>query len=173
MQWKQSSREPSSHFFAIDWSRVQKLPVVREARFEGIWKRMGHSAVQSVSMAELLSGKSTEEAVATLADLIAQEVAKLMGISVKELNVHQPISDIGMDSLMVVELAVALEERIGLKIPAVSLSGGATIQTMAERFWQMLNKSSEEEQVLDTLASQHGVELSGDMKKEVLKDASA
>ena len=44
---------------------------------------------------------------------------------------------------------------------------------MAERFWQMLNKSSEEEQVLDTLASQHGVELSGDMKKEVLKDASA
>lgn len=168
-----SSREPSSHFFAIDWSRVQKLPVVREARFEGIWKRMGHSAVQSVSMAELLSGKSTEEAVATLADLIAQEVAKLMGISVKELNVHQPISDIGMDSLMVVELAVALEERIGFKIPAVSLSGGATIQTMAERFWQMLNKSSEEEQVLDTLASQHGVELSGDMKKEVLKDASA
>lgn len=168
-----SSREPSSHFFAIDWSRVQKLPVVREARFEGIWKRMGHSAVQSVSMAELLSGKSTEEGVATLADLIAQEVAKLMGISVKELNVHQPISDIGMDSLMVVELAVALEERIGFKIPAVSLSGGATIQTMAERFWQMLNKSSEEEQVLDTLASQHGVELSGDMKKEVLKDASA
>lgn len=168
-----SSREPSSHYFAIDWSRVQKLPVVREARFEGIWKRMGHSAVQSVSMAELLSGKSTEEGVATLADLIAQEVSKLMGISVKELNVHQPISDIGMDSLMVVELAVALEERIGFKIPAVSLSGGATIQTMAERFWQMLNKSSEEEQVLDTLASQHGVELSGDMKKEVLKDASA
>lgn len=168
-----SFREPSSHFFAIDWSRVQKLPMVREARFEGIWKRMGHSAVQSVSMAELLSGKSTEEGVATLADLIAQEVAKLMGISVKELNVHQPISDIGMDSLMVVELAVALEERIGFKIPAVSLSGGATIQTMAERFWQMLNKSSEEEQVLDTLASQHGVELSGDMKKEVLKDASA
>lgn len=168
-----SFREPSSHFFAIDWSRVQKLPMVREARFEGIWKRMGHSAVQSVSMAELLSGKSTEEGVATLADLIAQEVAKLMGISVKELNVHQPISDIGMDSLMGVELAVALEERIGFKIPAVSLSGGATIQTMAERFWQMLNKSSEEEQVLDTLASQHGVELSGDMKKEVLKDASA
>lgn len=168
-----SFREPSSHFFAIDWSRVQKLPMVREARFEGIWKRMGHSAVQSVSMAELLSGKSTEEGVATLADLIAQEVAKLMGISVKELNVHQPISDIGMDSLIVVELAVALEERIGFKIPAVSLSGGATIQTMAERFWQMLNKSSEEEQVLDTLASQHGVELSGDMKKEVLKDASA
>lgn len=167
-----AAREASSHFFAIDWSRVQKLPVAREARFEGIWKRMGHSAVQSVSMADLLAGKSADEAVATLADLIAQEVAKLMGMSVKELNVHQPISDIGMDSLMVVELAVALEERIGLKIPAVSLSGGATIQTMAERFWQMLNKSSEDEQVLDTLASKHGLELSGDLKNEVLKDVA-
>ena len=165
-------REPASHFFAIDWSRVQKLPVVREARFEGIWKRMGRHAVQAVSMAELLAGKSADEAILMLTDLIAQEVAKLMGISVKELNVHQPISDIGMDSLMVVELAVALEERIGLKIPAVSLSGGATIQTMAERFWQMLNKSNEDEQVLDAIAGQHGLELSGDMKSSVLKDAA-
>ena len=165
-------REPASHFFAIDWSRVQKLPVVREARFEGIWKRMGRHTVQAVSMAELLAGKSADEAILMLTDLIAQEVAKLMGISVKELNVHQPISDIGMDSLMVVELAVALEERIGLKIPAVSLSGGATIQTMAERFWQMLNKSNEDEQVLDAIAGQHGLELSGDMKSSVLKDAA-
>ena len=107
-----------------------------------------------------------------LTDLIAQEVAKLMGISVKELNVHQPISDIGMDSLMVVELAVALEERSGLMIPAVSRSGGATIQTMAERFWQMLNKSNEDEQMLDAIAGQHGLELSGDMKSSVLKDAA-
>lgn len=166
------SHETSSHFFAIDWTRVQKLPVVRHARFEGIWKRMGQHAVQSVSMAELLVGKSTDEAVGILTDLIAQEVAKLMGISVKELNIHQPISDIGMDSLMVVELAVALEERIGLKVPAVSLSGGATIQTMAERFWQMLNKSSEEEQVLDTMASQHGIALTGEMKQGVLNDVS-
>ena len=133
---------------------------------------MGQHAVQSVSMAELLVGKSTDEAVGILTDLIAQEVAKLMGISVKELNIHQPISDIGMDSLMVVELAVALEERIGLKVPAVSLSGGATIQTMAERFWQMLNKSSEEEQVLDTMASQHGIALTGEMKQGVLNDVS-
>lgn len=165
-------REASSHFFAIDWTCVQKLPVVREARFEGIWKRMGHHAVQAVSMAELLAGKSADEAIVMLTDLIAQEVAKLMGISVKELNIHQPISDIGMDSLMVVEFAVALEERIGLKIPAVSLSGGATIQTMAERFWQMLNKSSEDEQMLDTIASQHGIELSGSMKSDVLNDVA-
>jgi phthiocerol/phenolphthiocerol synthesis type-I polyketide synthase C len=54
----------------------------------------------------------------------------------------------------------------------VSLSGGATIQTMAERFWQMLNKSNEDEQVLDAIAGQHGLELSGDMKSSVLKDAA-
>lgn len=168
-----ASDETGAHFFAIDWSRVQKLPILQQGRFEGIRRRLGKQAVQTVSMAELLVGKSTDEAVAVLSDLIAQEVAKLMGISAKELNIHQPISDVGMDSLMVVELAVALEERIGVKVPAVSLSGGATIQTMAQRFWQMLNKSSEEEQVLETMASQHGVELTGDMKEEVLSDISS
>ena len=107
---------------------------------------------------------------AILSDLVAGEIAKLMGMSVSELHVHRPVSDIGMDSLMVVELAVALEERIGLKIPAVSLSGGASIATMAERFWQMLQKSSEAEQELETLSGQHGLKLSDEIKSAVLDD---
>lgn len=160
----------SSHFFAIDWQRVSSLPVATSRRFAEIWKEVGVDRTQNVAVRDLLLGKSKDEAVAILSDLVAGEIAKLMGMSVSELHVHRPVSDIGMDSLMVVELAVALEERIGLKIPAVSLSGGASIATMAERFWQMLQKSSEAEQELETLSGQHGLKLSDEIKSAVLDD---
>ena len=161
------------HFFAIDWSRVDQLPAARDPRFAGIWATVGEKRADAGSIRDLLTGKSEEEAVGILTELVASEVAKLMGVAASELNAHQPVADLGMDSLMVVELAAALEERLGFKIPAVSLSGGATIRTMAERFWKMLNVKNEGEQTLDDLAHRHGVALSAELKEGVLADVGA
>ena len=161
------------HFFAIDWSRVDTLPAARDPRFAGIWATVGEKRADAGSIRDLLTGKSEEEAVGILTELVASEVAKLMGVAASELNAHQPVADLGMDSLMVVELASALEERLGFKIPAVSLSGGATIRTMAERFWKMLNVKNEGEQTLDDLAHRHGVALSAELKEGVLADVGA
>ena len=161
------------HFFAIDWSRVDQLPAARDPRFAGIWATVGEKRADAGTIRDLLTGKSEEEAVGILTELVASEVAKLMGVAASELNAHQPVADLGMDSLMVVELAAALEERLGFKIPAVSLSGGATIRTMAERFWKMLNVKNEGEQTLDDLAHRHGVALSAELKEGVLADVGA
>lgn len=161
------------HFFAVDWNHVRELPVVRDARFAGIRALLGEVRADTDSIRDVLAGKTEDEAVAFLTDLVASEVAKLMGIAVSELNTHQPVADLGMDSLMVVELAAALEERLGIKIPAVSLSGGATIRTMADRFWKMLNVTNEGEQALDELAQRHGVELTRDLKEGVLSDVGS
>lgn len=161
------------HFFAIDWSRVDQLPAARDPRFAGIWATVGEKRADAGSIRDLLTGKSEEEAVGILTELVASEVAKLMGVAASELNAHQPVADLGMDSLMVVELAAALEERLGFKIPAVSLSGGATIRTMAERFRKMMNVENEGEQTLDDLAHRHGVALSAELKEGVLADVGA
>ncbi len=169
---KMGARTPL-HFFAIDWSRVDQLPAARDPRFAGIWATVGEKRADAGSIRDLLTGKSEEEAVGILTELVASEVAKLMGVAASELNAHQPVADLGMDSLMVVELAAALEERLGFKIPAVSLSGGATIRTMAERFWKMLNVKNEGEQTLDDLAHRHGVALSAELKEGVLADVGA
>lgn len=164
---------PASHFFAIDWQRVRGLPTASSSRFSRIWKAVGQPEADASTLADELAGKTPEEAVDLLTELVTKEAAKLMGMPAADLNVHQPVADIGMDSLMVVELAVALEERIGVKIPAVSLSGGATIRTIAERFYQMLCGSrSEGENALDTMAEQHGVKLSEDVKSEILNEMS-
>lgn len=164
------SGKPSMSFFAVNWQRIGDLPVARSARFAPIWSSVGTAREEKVSLEDRFAGKSEEEAVSMLTGYVAEEVAALMGVAATELNVNQPVADIGMDSLMVVELAAALEERLGLKIPAVSLSGGATIRTIAERFWQMIAKKNADEQALDVLAEKHGVVMTDEMKTDVLKN---
>ena len=162
--------KPSMSFFAVNWQRLADLPAAGSGRFAPIWSSVGSARDEKVSLEDRFAGKTEEEAVAMLTGYVAEEVASLMGVAATELNVNQPVADIGMDSLMVVELAAALEERLGLKIPAVSLSGGATIRTIAERFWQMIAKKSADEQALDVLAEKHGVVMSDEMKSDVLKN---
>lgn len=164
------SGKPSMSFFAVNWQRIGDLPVARSVRFAPIWSSVGTAREEKVSLEDRFAGKSEEEAISMLTGYVAEEVAALMGVAATELNVNQPVADIGMDSLMVVELAAALEERLGLKIPAVSLSGGATIRTIAERFWQMIAKKNADEQALDVLAEKHGVVMTDEMKTDVLKN---
>ncbi len=161
---------PVSHYVAVDWSRIRRMPGAGAARFGRLWLSVEASSKRQVSLAESLAGKSEAEGVAILVRFVTEEVASIMGMAPGDLNPLQPVSDIGMDSLMVVELSVALEERLGLKIPAVSLSGGATIRTIAERFWAMTRKGNEAERELDTMAAQHGVSLSSEVKERLLKE---
>lgn len=160
----------ASSFFAVNWQRLSGLPLYADERFCVMRERFGGAREEGVSLADRFAGKTDEEAVAILTQCVAEEVASLMGVAAQELNVNQPVADIGMDSLMVVELAAALEERLGLRIPAVSLSGGATIHTIAERFWQMIDKKNADEQALDVLAEKHGVALTEEMKTDVLRN---
>ena len=153
--------DPVLHYLSVDWHHVLRMPGLTGSRLAGLRRTAGDGSREEVSLAEVLQGKTEEE-------------AAIMGTSVSELNPLQPVSDIGMDSLMVVELAAALDERIGLRIPPVSLSGGATIRSIAERFYQMTvsregGASDSESELVDTMSRQHGVELSADMKETLLK----
>ncbi|MBN2679330.1 MAG: acyl carrier protein, partial [Acidithiobacillaceae bacterium] len=76
----------------------------------------------------------------------------------------QSLSQLGLDSLMGVELALALEERIGIKLPAFLLSEGPTPLRLARRLLQSLGKEGAEAEGQEgdaaaraQLEAQHGV----------------
>ena len=48
------------------------------------------------------------------------------------------LPDMGMDSLMAVELSMSLETRVGVQLAALSLSDGPTIERIAARLAQQL-----------------------------------
>jgi len=79
-----------------------------------------------------------------------------------------------MDSLMGVELAVALESRVGLRLPTMLLAEGPSLERVSNHVVdKLLGEEGETDSLEDTvlsLAAQHGEELNADTLEQTLAD---
>jgi acyl carrier protein len=94
----------------------------------------------------------------TVAKLLAAEIGKILRISPDDIDSHKPLSDIGMDSLMALELRMSAERQLGIDIPLMSLANGATLIDLSSRVAnRVLGEDGEDRYSADSqqLASQH------------------
>ncbi len=73
----------------------------------------------------------------TLAELIAQlqqAFAGFLGMDPAEVNPNSSIKELGMDSLTAVELAIDIEERLGVSLFLTDFTGRETIAGLAASF---------------------------------------
>jgi myxalamid-type polyketide synthase MxaB len=69
---------------------------------------------------------------ALVRDYIQQELARIMGVASESLQVDQPLSTFGLDSLLALELKNNLESRLDFTLPMAKLMEGPTIASLAE-----------------------------------------
>jgi acyl carrier protein len=109
-----------------------------------------------------------EELTALFVEMVTKEIASILRMSPEKLEAGAPLQDLGLDSLMGVELMTAVEARFGVNIPAMAMSEVGTIERLAKRIVRELrgrtNESApREEQVLAeqvrVLAAQHASEM--------------
>ena len=161
----------SAHFMAIDWRRVQALPVMCSPRFNNVREKVSAEADAKNLKASLI-GKSHDEVIGVLTRIVKEETARIMGMAEEELSVTQPLSDVGMDSLTVLELACALEERTGVRMNSAAGFSGANIRSVAERLANSLaddGSTDQNEVLIETLSQQHGVSLSEELKQAAMR----
>jgi phthiocerol/phenolphthiocerol synthesis type-I polyketide synthase C len=86
-------------------------------------------------------------------------------LPVQKIANNATIYDLGMDSLMAVELVTAIESRFGITVPPTAVTGGATVAQIAGRIATQLCGSEEgaepperddQREALNTLISRHG-----------------
>jgi acyl carrier protein len=75
--------------------------------------------------------------------LLSAEVAQILRLPPEKLDVNRSVLDLGMDSLMGVELVLSVEERFGVSLPVMVMSEGPTIARIAERIVKQLLGSEE------------------------------
>ena len=75
--------------------------------------------------------------------LLTEEVARITKLAASRIEPGRPLVELGMDSLMAVELRLAVEQRFGLSLPVLALSEGATLQALAGRVIKMLGGGAE------------------------------
>ncbi|WP_346912738.1 SDR family NAD(P)-dependent oxidoreductase [uncultured Roseibium sp.] len=118
----------------------------------------GSGAEGAIDLHALLDGMDKASAAQTVAKLLAAEIGKILRISPDEIDPHKPLSEIGMDSLMALELRMSAERQLGIDIPLMSLANGATLIDLSSRVAnRVLGEDGEDRYSAEsqTLASQH------------------
>lgn len=120
----------------IDWQAARKdLALVGTPLVSllGLGDEDDAGADGMIDLAAMLEGMDQVTAAQTVAKLLAAEIGKILRISPEEIDPHKPLSDIGMDSLMALELRMSAERQLGIDIPLMSLANGATLIDLSGR----------------------------------------
>ena len=121
----------------LDWRALARfLPTAASPRFSDLAKMAGDAQGEETNaddIQRLLAELSDEALLPTFIDMIKVEVAEILRASVDKLDTNQSMFEMGLDSLMGVELAIALEGRFGVRLPVMALSESPTIAKLAAR----------------------------------------
>ena len=79
----------------------------------------------------LLLAAEPEERQQLLQSYLSEQVARVLGLSIAKLDVQQPLSNLGLDSLMAVELKNRLAVDLGISIPVVKFLQGLSVHQLA------------------------------------------
>ncbi|MEM5585844.1 SDR family NAD(P)-dependent oxidoreductase [Roseibium sp. AS2] len=130
------ARDAALGFARIDWQAARKdLALVGAPLVSllGLGDEDEAGAEGAIDLAAMLDGMDQVTAAQTVAKLLAAEIGKILRISPEEIDPHKPLSDIGMDSLMALELRMSAERQLGIDIPLMSLANGATLIDLSSR----------------------------------------
>lgn len=157
---------PVAGMATIRWASLRRqLPLMESPLFAEMGSAIAEEAGE-VDLKALLADCSPEEARDKVTGLLVEEVARIMKLAVERVEPHRPLAELGMDSLMAVELRLAVEQRFGISIPLLALSEGATLTAMAGRIVRGLGSESEapadeKAQIAERLARYEGASVEG------------
>lgn len=167
----------------LDWKALARfLPSAGSPKFGELARdAMDNEADEEDSgdIQRVLAELSDAELQVTLTEMIKSEVGEILRVSPEKIDPNRSIYDMGLDSLMGVELVVALEGRFGIQLSVMALSQSPTIAKLAERIGLQLKGSDEqggapaESQVLAQtrqIMEQHGSEVSAESIASLAQD---
>jgi len=120
-------------FAETNWNDARRfLPILNAPFFAEVIAESA-SAQCDDSLLERLAVLSTEEALPLLKTAVAEEAANILRLPAAAIDPLRPLSEMGMDSLMAVELRLALESRLRVDLPLMSLAEGTSVVSIAGR----------------------------------------
>ena len=149
----------------IDWASARNLAVVGTPLFEVLVRQAGAagggSTGETVDLVALVADKNEADALAALYQLVASEMAAILRVPVDTLSRDKILKDVGLDSLMAVELGLGFKEKTGFDIPLTSVGETTTIEHVVRKLHEKVARSGGEEQDegeigdVEALAEQH------------------
>ncbi len=153
---------PDDGFLAIaamNWSTARAhLPLLRSPSYCRLWSdgEAGKSARQEVvDLRDLAARLPPEQARRAVADIVVEEIARILRLPKPDVSRSKPLSEIGLDSLMSVELALSVEARFGMEAGAGASLSRFTVTDLAAHLLATGAQSDQEFAIAEGLAKRH------------------
>ena len=138
-----SSGLPVVGYAHVDWATLKRQLRLGETPLFTAVADSDSSQGHDLSVRDQVMKLSPEAARSLIETFLADEVSAILRLSRADIEVEQPISQMGFDSLMTLELHLAVESRLQCEIPVTSVSGGSTLRSIATRVVRRLQGEAE------------------------------
>ncbi|MCC8396968.1 SDR family NAD(P)-dependent oxidoreductase [Paraburkholderia sp. MMS20-SJTR3] len=125
----------------LDWQALALgMPAARAHRYVELHACGSHEAAHqgSVQMREQLAAMPFADAIRLVEETLQAQIARILHMSPEKIETGRSILEMGMDSLMGMELGMAIEERFEVKLSMMTMAEGATVHTLAQRIVESL-----------------------------------
>jgi acyl transferase domain-containing protein/NADPH:quinone reductase-like Zn-dependent oxidoreductase/acyl carrier protein/NADP-dependent 3-hydroxy acid dehydrogenase YdfG len=150
----------------IDWSAARNLPVAKNALFEVILRSADQHASggegTKMDLVAMIEGKSPQEAEDILFDLVAGEIAAILRVSKDTVTRAKVLKEIGLDSLMAVELGMSFQQNTGFDMPLSGVADNTTVGDVARKLYEKVSKRDQsddaepaDDKIVSELAQRH------------------
>ena len=132
---------------AMHWGKArERLATLRSPSYAGLAsdQQAEAGAVATINIAALLKGGDVDAVRKTVSDAIVEDIARILRLPKDDISRVRQLSEIGLDSLMGVELGASLQERFGLDSPPAGISSGLTVNELAETLIQAVSAPMDE-----------------------------
>ena len=137
---------------------TDRLAVLRSPTYE-VFLGAGHrieGEAESIDLHALAAKDGVEAARRKVADVISLQLAHVLHLREEDIIQVRPLGEIGLDSLMALELVMNLEDCFGIHIPLTGASGGMTIADIADQIIAHVGLDRDtDDDVIAALAEQH------------------
>jgi len=131
----------------FDWRAVNNsLPTARTPKFREVAAHTPNADQNDDHRADIkrLMDELPDEALQTaFVDMLKEELSRILLVSKDKINPDHSMYDMGLDSLMGVELMVAVEARFDVQVPVMALSEAPTLNKLANRLIMQLRGENE------------------------------
>lgn len=166
---RQSRHGSSLAIAAVNWSAAKDhLRVLRSPTFSDLTRGLKTAEPGTgakVVLRDMLAQHGVDDTRHKITDTIQDEIARILRLPREDVSGNRPLMEIGLDSLMAVELAMSLEERFALDAPLSTSAGAMTVRELAEHLIGSCNGSTGGDDVSQRLAMRH---LDADVRQEAI-----
>jgi NAD(P)-dependent dehydrogenase (short-subunit alcohol dehydrogenase family)/acyl carrier protein len=148
---------PVAGLAEANWTEARRfLPVLATPLFSEIRDKAGASAIDE-ALADRLAELDPEAALTLLKTVVVEEAARILRLPASGIDPLRPLSQMGMDSLMAVELRLALESRLHIELPLMSLAEGTSVALIAARLGDALTADAKNAEIVALAARYEGI----------------